>query len=184
MRARLPLVVASAGLLVSSLALAGCSAGGSAGSDVQRSALATASALAGASGASQPAADPAKVCTLASLAQVQAAVQATPPITTQSDSDVTDGGAECGYTSDDRATILVNVMVFPSSDSAGDLQHGAFDGEPLSPVSGVGSKAAVGSGELDAAVGSKGLVVLSAGDTDLSQDQIVALAKLVAPKIR
>jgi hypothetical protein len=187
MGARLPLVLASASVLAASLALAGCSAGGAdagGGVDIQKSALATASAIAGATGASQQAVDPTKVCTLASVAAAQAAVAATPPITFQADSGEIEGGVQCGYTSDDHATILVNVMVFPSADSAGDLQSGAFDGQPLSPVSGIGSKAAVGSGELDAVVGSKGLIVLSAGDTDLSQEQLVSLAKLVAPRIR
>jgi hypothetical protein len=189
MRAPFPLVISSAALLVSALALTGCAAGGAGagsggGSDVQRSALASASAIAGATGASQQAVDPTKVCTLASVTAAQAAVAATPPITFQADSGEIDGGVQCGYTSDDHATILVNVMVFPSAGSAGDLQSGAFDGQPLSPVGGIGSKAAVGSGELDAVVGSKGLVVLSAGDTDLSQEQLVALAKLVAPRIR
>jgi hypothetical protein len=189
MSTRLPLVLASASILAASLALAGCSAGGGSGGSgggdpqsVQQSALASASAIAGAQGKAQPAADPTKPCTLASIAQAQSAVAAAPPITFQAESDITDGGVECGYTSDDHATILVNVMVFPGT---GDftMQTGVMSAVALTPVSGIGSAAAVGPGELDAVVGGTGLVVLSAGDTDLTQDQLVALAELVAPRI-
>jgi hypothetical protein len=64
------------------------------------------------------------------------------------------------------------------------LDAGVMSAEALNPVDGIGDKAAAGDFELDALVGGKGLVVMSVGPTDVSRDQVIDLAKLVASRIK
>jgi hypothetical protein len=179
----LPLSVAA---LAVTFALAGCSAGGgrSTASDPKATASAEASAIAGASGAaSSTSADPTQACTLVSLAQAQSAIRSTPAITQQQAGTFVDGEPECGYASDDGQTIVVNVTIWPDA-SKFDLQHAVVSNNVLAPVSGVGDKAAAGPIELDAIVGSRGVSVESFGTTDVTGDQLVAMAKLVVAGLR
>jgi hypothetical protein len=170
MTTRLPLILASATILAATLALTGCAAGtGSSGGSQA------------APGAGGSAGDGSKVCSLASVADAQGAIKADPELTAQIEGAVDSGGVDCGYASTDNS-ILVNVIVYPKSDDF-TLTGGVLSGEALSPVSGIGDKAAAGDFELNAVVGGKGLVVTSLGPTDLSRDQVIALGKLVASRL-
>jgi hypothetical protein len=168
---RLP--VLSALLLAGTVALAGCSMSAPTASAVPAG---TASA------AAQPG-DATKACTLVSVAQAQGAIRSTPAITQQQPGSFVHGEPECGYASDDGQTIVVNVTIWPDT-SGFDLQHAVVSDNALTPVSGVGDKAAAGPIELDAIVGSRGISVESFGTTDVTGDQLVAMAKLVVAGLR
>jgi hypothetical protein len=175
MRTRLPLVLLSASILASALALTGCSATGD--SPV---------AAAGGSGTSAGSA-PAKVdlsnpCTLASVADAQAAVAATPPVTQDGPDTTQFPTPACFYDSDDStSTFFGDTLADPSKV---DLQHAYKPfGGALTPVSGVGDKAAIGGGELDIIAGSHAIVVVTGGSTDLSDDQLIAFGKLLVSRV-
>jgi hypothetical protein len=171
--ARRPHALLSAAILAGSLLLAGCSTGiGAAGPQ---------DGSGGGGGGAGSVSDGSKVCSLASVADAQGAMKTDPELTDQIEGEVDKGGFDCGYASNDQS-ILVNVIVYPDASDFG-LGAGVMSAEALSPLSGVGEKAAMGDFELDAVVGGKGLVVMSLGPTDLTRDQIVALATLVASRL-
>jgi hypothetical protein len=160
-------------VLLGAVALAGCSTG----------APSAAGGGATSSGSAAAPGDPTKACTLVSVAQAQGAIRSTPPITQQQAGSFVHGEPECGYASDDGQTIVVNVTIWPDA-SGFDLQHAVVSDDDLTPVGGVGDRAAAGPIELDAVVGSRGISVESFGSTDVTGDQLVAMAKLVVAGLR
>jgi hypothetical protein len=178
MSTRLPHVLLSASILAAALALTGCSAtagGGSGGS--------TAAPAAGSgSSAGSTKVDLSDPCTLASVADAQAAVSATPPVTQDGPDTTQFPTPACFYDSDDStSTFFGDTIADPSKV---DLQHAYKPfGAALTPVSGVGDKAAIGGGELDIIAGSHAIVVVTGGSTDLSDDQLIAFGKLLVSRV-
>lgn len=173
-------LIAAAIALAAAASLAACSSGGSASAG---SSGAAASAGGGASaGAAAPKVDLSDPCTLASAKDAQAAVSANPPATSDGPDTTQFHAAACFYDSDDStSTFFGDTLADPSKL---DLQHPyqAF-GASLTPVSGVGDKAAIGGGELDIVAGSHGIVVVTLGTVPLSDDQLIAFGKLLVSRV-
>jgi hypothetical protein len=70
------------------------------------------------------------------------------------------------------------VTIFDPKTTKVDLKHGAVSDATLKPISGLGTSAAGGGPEVDVLYGTRALVIESFGSTDLSQAEMVALAKL------
>jgi hypothetical protein len=178
MSTRLPLVLLSASILAAALALTGCSAGGASTTSTTGSGAGS-GASAGSGTTKVDLSDP---CTLASVADAQAAVSATPPATKDGPDTTQFPTPACFYDSDDStSTFFGDTLADPSKV---DLQHTYKPfGAALTPVSGVGDKAAIGGGELDIIAGSHAIVVVTMGSKDLSDDQLIAFGKLLVSRV-
>jgi hypothetical protein len=118
-----------------------------------------------------------QLCALVSVKDADSAMQTSPAVTDQESGTFVDGEPECGYASDDH-TIIANVTIFDPKTTKVDLKHGAVSDAALKPVPGLGKPAAAGGPEVDVLYGNRALVIESFGSTDLTQAQMVALAKL------
>jgi hypothetical protein len=118
-----------------------------------------------------------QLCALVSVKDADSAMQTSPAVTDQESGTFVDGEPECGYASDDH-TIIANVTIFDPKTTKVDLKHGAVSDAALKPVPGLGKPAAAGGPEVDVLYGDRALVIESFGSTDLTQAQMVALAKL------
>jgi hypothetical protein len=173
---RIPLL-ASAVALVAAVSLAGCSGGG--GTTAAKAGDSSAASGTGSGSAGYDTKDP---CSIATTADVQSALAATPPLTTNGPDSVVTGKPTCFYTSDDSLSVIVAIAVVDPSTL--DLTKGLFPGDPLTAGSGIGDKSAANAGEIDVVAGSHGLVVASTGNTALSADQLTAVAKLAVSHLR
>lgn len=162
-------------------ALAGCSAGGTASAD--SSGPSPAAASGSASSTSVTTGD--GLCALVSVDAANAAVKAATPFTEQEPGSFVHDEPECGYSAGTDLSFVVNVTVWDLTTTPMDLSDGAWVGDDAysTTLDVPGGHAAVGGFELDAVLGSKGLSLESLGSTALTQDQLVALAKLFAPHI-
>ncbi len=196
-----PPALLSVAVLAAAAVLAGCSPAGSssssasagspgpaapsvssAASAAQSAAKAIVSAESAAAAGSKPAAASGTVtgdqlCALVSVADADSAMRTSPPVTDQESGTFVDGEPECGYASGDRS-VIANVTIFDPKTTKVDLKHAVVSDATLTPISGLGKAAAGGGGEVDVLYGSKALVIESFGSTDLTQAQLVALAKL------
>jgi hypothetical protein len=174
-------------LAVVGSALAGCSAGGTASADATgskpaSSGSASSSASAPATSATS-ASDAADICTWVSVSAAQSALHLSPALTDQESGTFVDGEPECGFTTDDHS-VIINVTVFDAATNPFNPDTPIMGADTFHTISGVGDRAAVGSFELDAAVGTKVLVVENfTDDSAVAPDQLVAMAKLFVPHI-
>ncbi|MDP9027760.1 MAG: hypothetical protein M3N46_09430 [Actinomycetota bacterium] len=176
-RPRISTLVPVALLALVGSALAGCSATGSTHTGPSRSS----SAVVG----TPPAASSSNVDGICRYVSVDSANAATHlAFTEQQSGTFVNGEPECGFTNADHSIIL-NVTVFDLATTPFDLKQAAVGQDALFPVSAVGDRAGVGSVELDAIVGQKGLVVENVSDAgSVTPAQLVALAQLFVPHIR
>jgi len=172
---RTPLLVPLALLVFVGSALTGCSATEAASSHPSPTKPGSSTA---------EASDSADICTWVSAAAAQAALRLQPALTQQAAGTFVDGEPECGFTTDDQS-IIINVTVFDASTKPFDPAKPIMGDDAFHPISGVGDRAAIGDFELDAAVGSKVLVVENfTDDSAVAPAQLIALAKLFVPHIR
>jgi hypothetical protein len=176
---RIPLL-ASAVALVAVVSLAGCSGGG--GTAAAAKAGGSSPAAGSSSGSGSTGYDAKDPCSIATTAEVQSALAATPPLETNGPDSVVTGKPTCFYTSDDSLSVIVAIAVVDPSTL--DLHTGIFPGDPLTAGSGVGDKSAANADEVDVVAGTHGLVVASTGNTALSADQLTAVAKLAVSHLR
>ncbi len=175
-------LVSLALLVVAGSVLSGCSTGssvsaGSTGSSGSSPAVVATSAP------SAPTSGADGICRFVSVDAANAALHLQPTLTEQEAGTFVNGEPECGFTTDDHQTII-NVTVFDASTDPFNPDHAIVSGDTLHAISGIGDCAAVGPIEVDAAIGSKVLVVENVGEnSNVSSDQLVALAKVFAPHI-
>lgn len=170
------------------LLLVGCSAGAPASGTTTNASQAAPSA--DASSAAPPSAAAASgpltgegLCALVSPAQAQEALAASPSVTVQEPGTFVNGEPECGFASDDKQTVIVNVTVFDAAKNP--FNPGKFemaDGAP-SAVTVDGHQAAVSGTEIDIADGDKVLTVENFGSASSSSDGLTALGKLFLARL-
>jgi hypothetical protein len=153
-----------------------------AASSAESGAQAIVSAESAVAGGSKPAAAAGSItgdqlCALVSVKDADGAMRTSPAVTEQQSGTFVDGEPECGYASDDQS-IIANVTIFDPKTTKVDLKHAAVSDAALQPVSGLGASAAAGGPEVDVLYGTRALVIESFGGKDLSQAELVALAKL------
>ncbi|CAN5128846.1 hypothetical protein BH11ACT3_BH11ACT3_07590 [soil metagenome] len=175
-----PFLPALALLICTLPVLAGCSPA-EAGSPATTAPPSTQASTDPSSGAAGPAATGEELCALVSVDEANAAMNPQPAFTEQAPGTFVDGEPECGFTTDDRS-IIVNVTIFDTSTNDFDMQNGVV-GDSLTPTSGIGDAAGVGTFEVDVVVGTQGLVVENFTDGNVTSDQLVALAKLFVSRI-
>jgi hypothetical protein len=182
-----PLAVFSAACSAAAIAtvLAGCSGsggsaasgGGSSGGAAPASKAAPTKSASAAPVADAASITPERLCALVPVKDAAAAAQTSPAITQQQSGSFVHHEPECGYASADQK-LIINVTIFNPAQTKVDLAHGVMSDAALTPVSGLGQKAAYGGPEVDVLFGSRALVVESFGSTAASKDQLVALAKV------
>lgn len=123
------------------------------------------------------------LCALVSPAQAQEALAVSPGVTDQAPGTFLDGEPECGFASDDKKTVIVNVIVFDAAKNP--FKPGKFemaDGAP-SATTVDGHQAVANDTEVDIANGRTVLSIENFGSANASSDGLIALAKLFLDKV-